>query len=339
MQVVGPLTVTPGVSFTIHDPTLNGHAVAVQIQNSTQYELTLPSPVSRTVPPNTAVTIDMRAFPGFAITVTPGPIGSPGAGVTLEWLALGDTASMPDGAISGVASISGYARVVAQGITPSSPPPVVITLAPTDRSLIFLLTGGVGLNAVVQSAIGNNTGVDYAQFVAINYSSLPAHMSLLALPAYGAADTQVSVALTAITEYTILATPDEIVQGTIAEPMVVTMRDVDGPYFIASVNAPSGGGNVALLGDPPTGFLNEIAHLTIWQGTAATATNLTIVRGHDTGSQILAQTLLTGQSGPPVVAPSKFTLGEGLDVDNLGTGATSTAAAIYRVVSTTFNPI
>lgn len=242
----GPTTYT-GTTLIVQNPGSTGNKVppvAVQIRNASAWVIsTTTAGETYLIDPFTASTVPITSSESqISLIGTLDAYPSlPNGYVTLEWLVNGETASEPDGPLTAAATVSAIlsgnvtntpaARQVFQGAyTPGVNAPMNINLQSTDRSLVVLLN--TVLNSDRLSVIGNQSGAGYSSGTV---ADTPEDWGW-SCPAYGSADTSVSLVIANTTHIartlTILALPDELVFGETWAPESVQLMVPGSPSFL-----------------------------------------------------------------------------------------------------------
>lgn len=375
-----PVTVT-SAPFTITNPSTSGinstPAVAVQIRNASPW-------LVQAVLSGSLKTID--AFQAITYTVTGDEnllinpqqqvfLNYPPGYLYTEWLAPGDSSSLPDGNINSQLSVA-VAGSRLQGpftLTGTTPQIAALPLLPTDRSIVCIFqapTGSIPNTDLVPIQVtGNQSGFVYSE---TTHSSLqqtkfsaPVDNIICEFPVWGVLDSTLNIRpdwLTASGPSTmwVICQSDGSVMGMGTEPLAVRMMPsplqsngvpwllpqvvlgdkVTTAYTISKVNATTGG-TTPLLAAPSAGNYWEIVQLGIWQVTSGTVARELSINGHTTGFEYLELFMAAtapGNNGQ-IFSGFKATINEGLDLVNVGTGVTASGSVVYRSVPNTYDPI
>jgi hypothetical protein len=215
---------------------------------------------------------------------------------------------------------------------------IVLTLLPTTKSLIVAIGEppshpfGDTFNAEV---VGNQSNIIWSDIIPAGESSAPITPvpGVIAMPCYGLVDSSITVNITCSSSgltlpLFIIETPDEILNGTLDNPIVTQdyQSNIADTFVSISVATTA---VVNLIPAPASGFANVIKQIECHAPTVAAATTLLRAQGDTTGwipSSCYAQADGTSTSWTgPVIST------ESISVHN-GTAVTAAASASYKVI-------
>ena len=280
-------TVTPNSNSTPIAPlgglTLDGTQTYFLVAASGVQELTFLTGMTAYLPS----TIQVSAILGTAnVAVTNAPnVGVPG-GVAVTNTPGVNVTNTPgvNVQVAGTPGVAGTARVVFSGsYTPGTSGSKTVTLLPTDRSLVVLMS--TAFNNDRLAVVGNQSGTPYSPGDAKDQPLVWGW----ACPAYGQADTSCNFIITGTATartVTVIAVPDELVFGETWAPQTSLLMAPGLAAFLGVLASPlavfedeipgsSGGINVTtspqnILGPPAAGFIRIVDMLTFRGGGGTT---------------------------------------------------------------------
>lgn len=333
----GPLIPAASTLITINDPTVNSASDRVQIQNGSNFTLTVSAgPGQVLIPPNWSETVPSSG--GANITILPGQFGNAGNGIILEWLYPSDTPPQ-DGQIFGQGAVTG-AIPLANAITVGAASPTTYNIAippgicevglfvqsarnvSTALNLIGNVTG-YGILYGIQIVAPGGTGINPQFFQGVIPSSQDTSATLSIQPQLGSS-----------VEWFLYgyAVPP-FAANTNAQPLSVSLTNPQpSSAHSANVAVAASGATAAVLAAPGTGLLWEIVHWSIIGG-APTANGTYLLQGHTSGNAYAAwQGVNAAVTNSVLPIGAAVYLNEGLDIVNYASGTPVRATVDARVV-------
>lgn len=227
-------------------------------------------------------------------------------------------------------NLAGYARLVNNSAGAVNP--IIVNLLPLDRCLVILMNRGIGAPSLA-SAVGNNTGIDWAPFASV-HAGAAAGAALVTLPVYGSIDSQITLTFSTVTAKWILALPDDrslgnaqpilaqivdaskTILGSYANPLVVKPADsqID-PWGVANCFPAANQTNVQLVAAPSAGNVWEVASLSIFASGQPTAAGNILIARATSGGDSWGTAFKSGETVRDH-SDARWTTSEGLVVNN-----------------------